>query len=356
MTSSFRLTPPEPLDLVPAEQVRAMIASTDRELATLEREAETARGAADAAEARAREAGVDGRASTWAMVRMQRFIDGLRSEADRDVNEMLDVARARARARLDDAHAEAAAIRGEPNGSGPPPNPRGIARDAYESDRGSAFESRTPAAGAPVGSATVATLAPPETAVEPESVADDEPGMEAVPAPEVKPWVPIAPVVVEAPVAVPEVVEDESAADDARVDESDATSAPPALLDAPATTAPIPPARRDEQPDQPDTTTPAASIDPIAPLATAGAITWTAAGGLDAPPAPVASDPPAPALQAVAEAPEAAADATADKPQVDFWQEPAAKPKKGWRRIPVSAVLEVIAVLLILVFILLRLS
>ena len=138
-----------------------------------------------------------------------------------------------------------------------------------------------PAPVASFGSAAVATLAPAETEVEPEPdlVVDHEPEVEAAPVPEATRWVPIAPVADTAPVAEPEVVEDELSAD-GDVDASDATIAPAA-------------------PDEPDTTTPAASIDPIAPAAAAGAITATAA-----------------------------------KPQVDFWQEPTLKPKKGWRAHP----------------------
>src|SRR5215467_6360099 len=104
---SLRLTPPEPVDVVSAEEVRAVIATTDRELAELDREVQAALGDAESAEALAREAGVDGRASTWAMLRMQRFLDGLRSETDIEIIELLDVARTRARARLEEARAEA---------------------------------------------------------------------------------------------------------------------------------------------------------------------------------------------------------------------------------------------------------
>jgi hypothetical protein len=320
MAPSFRLTPPEPLELVPADEVHAMIASTDRELAMLEREAAAACGAADEAEARAREAGVDGRASAWAMVRMQRFLDGLRGEADREVNEVLDVARARARARIDDAHAEAAVIRGDTN-SGTPPREgsRGTPDPRHEPERGSPGADLDEQAAAPVpsiGSAAVATLA----SVETDALVEPASEVEPIPGPEPTPWVPIAPVVVAAPATEPAVVDHApSAGEDA--DNHEASAA---------------------ETDDPDTTMPATAVDAIAP-ADADAITWNAIA-------------PAIATETVTEITPAASDPLTEKPQVDFWQEPPPKSKKGWRRIPVSAVLEVLAVLLILVFILLRLS
>ncbi len=48
----------------------------------------------------------------WAMVRMQRFFDGLRNEVEQEVQLIGDLARRRARIRVDEAHAEAARIRG----------------------------------------------------------------------------------------------------------------------------------------------------------------------------------------------------------------------------------------------------
>src|SRR5262249_39982477 len=62
---------------------------------------------ADAAEARARAIGFDGDASTWVVVHLQRFLEQLRMEADRDAHAVLDIAAHRARLRVADARAEA---------------------------------------------------------------------------------------------------------------------------------------------------------------------------------------------------------------------------------------------------------
>src|SRR5262245_11598951 len=113
-----RLTPPDPVDLVPADSAQASIAETTREVAQLQREAELATLAADAAEARAAEAGVDGRAATWALVQMQRFLDGLRADVERDAQSIRDLAKERARIRLDQARTDAAQARGGSSAGG----------------------------------------------------------------------------------------------------------------------------------------------------------------------------------------------------------------------------------------------
>src|SRR5262245_60092988 len=126
-----RLTPPDPVDLVPADSAQASIAETTREVAQLQREAELATLAADAAEARAAEAGVDGRAATWALVQMQRFLDGLRADVERDAQSIRDLAKERARIRLDQARTEAAQARGgsSADGSSAPVVPASVAVD-----------------------------------------------------------------------------------------------------------------------------------------------------------------------------------------------------------------------------------
>jgi hypothetical protein len=103
---------PESLDLVAVGNAPA-IADGSRELADLRREAELAELAAETATARAAEVGVDGREATWALVQMQRFLDGLRADVERDVQAIRDLASDRARIRVERAQAEAARIRGD---------------------------------------------------------------------------------------------------------------------------------------------------------------------------------------------------------------------------------------------------
>src|SRR5262245_6507370 len=119
-----RLTPPEPVDLVPVERVRELIARTQRELTDLGNAAEASVAEADELEAHTQDAGLDDQTSTWTMVRLQRFLDDLRAESDSDVAAIVQVARQRARIRLDEARAAAAAIRaGAPPPSHPPAAP-----------------------------------------------------------------------------------------------------------------------------------------------------------------------------------------------------------------------------------------
>ena len=110
MTPSL-VASPGTVDLVPANEVWEIITAADRELASLERRAREAAREADEAEQRAREAGIDGCASRWAMVRLQWFLDDLRSEADDQVDRLRDVARQRARRRIDEAEEEASRVR-----------------------------------------------------------------------------------------------------------------------------------------------------------------------------------------------------------------------------------------------------
>lgn len=109
-----RLAPPEPVDLVPAEEVSELIAATDRDLAEMELRVEQARGAADEAEGWLRESGVDEQASTWTLVRLQRFVTELREEAHRDANDVIELATHRAALRHSEAQAEIARHRSEP--------------------------------------------------------------------------------------------------------------------------------------------------------------------------------------------------------------------------------------------------
>src|SRR5262245_43266830 len=106
-TSSARTRPPVPevLDLVEAEQVTADIEAIERELAVLEREAAHAVEAAAQAEETAQAVNVDASATTWTIVRLQRFLDELRSEAERDAATMIEVAHYHAQVRVKDARA-----------------------------------------------------------------------------------------------------------------------------------------------------------------------------------------------------------------------------------------------------------
>ena len=244
------------------------------------------------------------------MVRMQRFLDGLRSEADRDVNEMLDVAPGASpgRARVSahgGGHDPGETIGARPSGDYTTWDDQSQAQARRRFAPFADVDRGVPTPVASFGSAAVATLAPAETEVEPEPdlVVDHEPEVEAAPVPR----------------------GDAVGSDRAghghgsrRSPKWSRTSCrPTGTWTHPTATIAPRHARR------------AGHHDP---------------GGVDRPDRPRRRRRGGtPRNQA--------------KPQVDFWQEPTLKPKKGWRgRIPVSAVLEVIAVLLILVFILLRLS
>jgi len=99
---------PEPLDVIPVERVSTLIADADRDFVELERRAAEATADAEEAERLAGEMGVDPKSSTWTMVRLQRFLDGLREEAARDAAATVQVARHRARVRIQEAQELAA--------------------------------------------------------------------------------------------------------------------------------------------------------------------------------------------------------------------------------------------------------
>jgi hypothetical protein len=90
------LTPPERIDVVPADAVGALIERADREFAQLEEHARRAVAEAERLEERATAEGVDPKASAWTMLRLQRFLDQLREEARRDADATVEVARRRA--------------------------------------------------------------------------------------------------------------------------------------------------------------------------------------------------------------------------------------------------------------------
>src|SRR5262249_51607817 len=108
------LTPPEPLELVSADEATAIIDETRADLDSLEARAAESRRVADAVEARAAEEGADERASTWAIVRLQRFIDGLRAEAEHDAETVVEAARRGAREQAEVRDAEERLLRDAP--------------------------------------------------------------------------------------------------------------------------------------------------------------------------------------------------------------------------------------------------
>ncbi|MCU1457414.1 MAG: hypothetical protein JWL73_1506, partial [Actinomycetia bacterium] len=79
MTSTgLRLPEPEHFDFVSEEQVRGLIATTERELSVLIRRVAEAGADAELARDQAEAAGVDPRLSTRTMLRLQHFLDSLR--------------------------------------------------------------------------------------------------------------------------------------------------------------------------------------------------------------------------------------------------------------------------------------
>jgi hypothetical protein len=97
-----KLSKPQALDVIPASEVSSLIEETDRVFVQLERELEIASAAADELEAQAAAEGIDPTASTWTMVRLQRFLEDLRDEAERDAAATIEVAQQRARFERDD--------------------------------------------------------------------------------------------------------------------------------------------------------------------------------------------------------------------------------------------------------------
>lgn len=246
-----RIPLPQSLELVPAEHVRSMIDSADQDISALERELASVNGAADSAEAEIRDRGIDEGSSAWTMVRLQVFLDGLRAEATREAQAVLDLA---SRSHRGDRHDVA--------------RPTSVAPPAF-----TRHELEVPLGATPRTNGSTPHAEPAPIALTPVAFAADASAPVIDPAPPA----PVPPIPVprhDQTVEVPVVV---------------ATVAPPVAV-------PV---------DQP--------ADPI-----------------------VFRDPP---MQA---------------PQAPVQAEPARR--SLLRRIPVSAILEVAAVLLILVFILLRLS
>jgi len=100
-TSRVRAPAPAVLDLVSADEISALLASTQHDLDMLEREAVEVSALADAAEESGRSSSVDTGSTTWTIVRLQRFLDDLRVEAHRDAAAVVDIARHQARLQRD---------------------------------------------------------------------------------------------------------------------------------------------------------------------------------------------------------------------------------------------------------------
>jgi hypothetical protein len=304
MTES-RLTPPQPLELVPAADAVALIDAARRELDELGTRAAEARAVADEVSARAEREGADERASTWAIVRLQRFIDTLREEVERDAQTVVDAARRGVRDRSAESRGEEPLLGTGPLPHVPTPTPiveRAVAPVA------------PPEVLAPAASTLVAS--PPVEAVVAAPTPAPEEAAPAAPAPAQAPVRASAPAVVLAPVPVP----------------APAPLAPESPADAPPIVSAV------------SWTAPSVAVTPAANGNAHTAFETPVTAPVVVAPVPVAPVAPAP----VAPAPVIAARAA-----------PVAAPakKRGFLHgFPVSAALEVLAVILVLLFILLRLS
>lgn len=274
------LTAPRPLDIIGADQVEAQLEVLERELADLERRAAEATAAADHAEQQALAEGAHAGASPWAIVRLQRFLDNLREEVERDAEVMIETANRQARARVDEAHEQAAEIR---DGRRPPVTMPLVSAEPAPAN----LEARAPAPVPPRADPGV-------WARRPETVTVVEPA-----APSVEPTVPNTPVVLPAPLA--------------SVEES-----PSAVLSPPV---------------------PAPSVAAEAPSL----------------PAPSFPAPPMPAVPVADRFTGPIDDPTLADQATDVVPRPA-RGRRLLRAMPLSALLEMVAVVLIVVFILLRLG
>jgi hypothetical protein len=273
---------PSPVELIAADEVRRVIADVDLRLATLERKAAESRATADELERRAEAEGVGAEASTWAIVRLQRFLDGLRAEAEQDAATIVAAARKGADARIEEARADAAHVRhaASANYDPGPVAPRVTAIERFDAPPVLPTPVAVPVPN-PVVATEVIAVVDAQANGHPEGDADDD----------VR-W---------APMGVPVQAATNGAA----------TSAPPPPPSAPAASVYAPPA-------------PAPAPAPVPAFA----------------PEPVPEPPAAPPVELTAPAP------TLAPP----------RRKRFLRGFPISAVLEVLAVLLVLLFILLRLS
>jgi hypothetical protein len=315
--SNNTFSSPNPVEIIPASRVAPLIAATERELEVLERTAAEAIAAADDAEEWERAATNEGSSSTWALIRIHREQC---DEARRDAQVMIDLATRHAQFLISEARAEAdELINGSHTSvspvSAPPATPHAVAEVVHApapvpapapapvpsaSDNGSSGGHRT------VASESVAPEASTRTAV----LTQPRPGIQTV-------------IGSPAPAELP-------------TTETPAVTEPPApVAPAAVTIIPVPPAIVEP---------PAAVLtQPVVEPASAYDALAREAVVVELTPPPAPSQPPMPApAEAVA-----ATDA-------GFW--PAEGRTRRRLALPFSAVLEASAVLLILVFILLRLQ
>ena len=118
---------PSRVDLVPAEAVESIMADTQRELGGLDSERATAEAAADEAERQATSGAGDPAFHAWVAGHADRFVQSLRDEHENEMRSLLETAQRRARACVERAHVDAdmlityaSALRGSPAPPAPP--------------------------------------------------------------------------------------------------------------------------------------------------------------------------------------------------------------------------------------------
>jgi hypothetical protein len=103
MTATTMVAPavlPEPLAIVPADQVEGLIAAAHAELEGLAAELARTLAEADALEAEVGDAAFDPVSHEFVAVRLQRFLDGLRAEVNGDLDALMTTAADRRRREL----------------------------------------------------------------------------------------------------------------------------------------------------------------------------------------------------------------------------------------------------------------
>jgi hypothetical protein len=373
MISSARPSLPQQLDIVPAAEMSSILEQTDRDFVELERVHGETLADADEAEALAAAEGVDPTSSTWTMVRLQRFLGGLREEAERDAAATVQVAQQRARVRVEEAREEAERRR---LGYDPDPLVPPIRLTPPVADPPSAVPPvATPLASTPLAATPLAATAASTPVVTPPFAA------EAPPAPvadgradETRPRQVLA---IDgstfAPPATARTPEPGQAAHHAGAAAADLAAVGGAVLvasdDAPVVTAPPAPVVPTSAERAQVLPAPAAQVAPVAEPSFVDDSFWVGSPleSTTTALAPAASTavvvPPAPAVgegEAGTHAPPKQGRRVRHKEEKAAKQVQPVPPKPAkaglLKRLPVSAILEVLAVLLILVFILLRLS
>jgi hypothetical protein len=357
-----KLPKPQALDVVPASEVGALIEETDRVFVDLERELQAVNAEAAEVEALAAVEGIDPSASTWTMVRLQRFLDDLREEARRDAAATIGVAEQRVRVeRADALQARGLAVAPAPAFAPPTTTaPTDVPRPVPTSDPGAGPVVIDDEPTSVVAPSTVAAggLVFAATASEPRSrpVAEAHANGNGF-APQVPSVRTAGALDASAPVQAPVVARETSTG----------------IVDAaPVVVTPLTPLFGDPAPPPAPAPQPATAPQSASPLDGDGDF-WQPNGTApitfdQAAPPLIVPVPPAPPQDGVESAPATEAhDGKRSKRRSKKQKAPkppkAQKPPKDRRgvgsvakKLPVAAILEVIAVLLILVFILLRLS